>query len=48
MSVGGQPVTSVSRLRARLDDFSAGERVSVGLLRDGRHVTVEATLAAGS
>ncbi|MBU6484140.1 MAG: trypsin-like peptidase domain-containing protein [Betaproteobacteria bacterium] len=48
VSVGGQPVTSVSRLRARLDDFRAGERVSVGLLRDGRQVTVEATLAAGN
>lgn len=44
MSADGQPVTS----GAHLDDFSAGERVSVVLLRDGRHVTVEATLAAGS
>ena len=46
VAVGGQPVTSVSRLQARLDDFDPGARVSLGILRDGRHITVDATLAA--
>lgn len=47
VSVGGQPVTSVSRLQARLDDFDPGARVPLGILRDGQHVTVDATLAPG-
>jgi S1-C subfamily serine protease len=47
-SVGGKPVTSVARLEARLDDFRAGERVRLGILRDGKRLDVETTLAAGS
>jgi S1-C subfamily serine protease len=47
VAIGGMPVTSVPKLQARLDDFRPGDRVSLGLLREGRRMTVEATLAAG-
>jgi S1-C subfamily serine protease len=47
VSVGGKPVTSVARLEARLDDFHVGERVRLGIVRDGKRMEVEATLAAG-
>ena len=47
VSVGGKPVRSVARLEARLDDFRAGERVRLGIVRDGKHLDVETTLAAG-
>jgi len=47
VAIGNQPVTTVARLEARLDDFNPGDRVSLEILRDGRRMTVEATLAAG-
>lgn len=47
VSVGGKAVTSVARLEARLDDFRAGDRVRLGILRNGKRVDVETTLAAG-
>jgi len=47
VTVGDKPVTTVPKLLARLDDFSPGDRVRLGILREGRRVTVEATLAAG-
>jgi S1-C subfamily serine protease len=47
-SVGGKPVTSVARLEARLDDFRAGDRVRLGILRDGKRMDVETVLSAGS
>jgi len=46
-SIGGKPVTSVARLEARLDDFRAGDRVRLGILRDGKRISVDTTLAAG-
>jgi len=46
VSVNGKAVTSVARLDARLDDFRIGERVRVGILRDGKRMDVETTLAA--
>ena len=45
VAVGGQPVASVARLDARLDDFRPGERVRLDIMRDGRRTSVEATLA---
>jgi len=47
VAVGRQPVTTVARLEARLDDFNPGDRVPLEILRDGKRMTVEATLAAG-
>ena len=47
VAVGNQPVTTVARLEARLDDFNPGDRVALEVLRDGKRMTVEATLAAG-
>jgi S1-C subfamily serine protease len=47
VSVGGKAVTSVARLEARLDDFRVGERVQLGIVRDGKRMQVETTLAAG-
>jgi S1-C subfamily serine protease len=47
VAVGDQPVTSVARLEARLDDFRPGDRVRLDVLRGGRRTRVETTLAAG-
>ena len=47
VSVGGKPVTSVARFEARLDDFRIGERVRLGIVRNGKRIEVETTLAAG-
>lgn len=46
VSVDGKPVTTPSRLQARLDDFRPGERVRLGVLRDGKEITVMAVLTA--
>jgi len=47
VAVGGRSVASVSKLQARLDDFRPGDRVKLEILRGGRRMSVEATLAAG-
>jgi len=47
LAIGGKPVTSVPKLQARLDDFRPGDRVKLEILRGGRRMSVEATLAAG-
>jgi S1-C subfamily serine protease len=48
LSVAGQPVDSVPRLLARLDDHRVGDEVALGLLREGRKIEVKAALEAGS
>jgi S1-C subfamily serine protease len=48
VAVGDKPVASVARLLSRLDDFNPGDRVRLGILRDGKRITVEVTLGAGS
>ena len=48
VSVNDKPVKSTADLEARLDDFNPGDRVRLGVLRDGKRIRVEATLAAGS
>jgi S1-C subfamily serine protease len=47
VSLGDKPVPSVPKLLARLDDFKPGDRVKLGVLRDGKRVSVDVTLAAG-
>ncbi len=47
VSVNDRPVTSIARLQARLDDFRPGDRVRLGVLRDGQRMTVDVVLAAG-
>jgi S1-C subfamily serine protease len=47
VAIGEKPVASVPRLQARLDDFNPGDKVRVGILRDGKRMTVDVTLAAG-
>jgi S1-C subfamily serine protease len=47
LDVGGKPVDTPGKLQARLDDFKPGDRVKLGILRNGKRTTVEATLAAG-
>ncbi|HJU24341.1 MAG TPA: trypsin-like peptidase domain-containing protein [Casimicrobiaceae bacterium] len=47
VSVDGKPVTSVPRLEARLDDFRIGDRVRLGILRNGKRLEAEATLGSG-
>ncbi|HEU5479719.1 MAG TPA: trypsin-like peptidase domain-containing protein [Candidatus Tumulicola sp.] len=46
VSVGGKPVTTPSRLQARLDDFNPGDHVRLGVLRNGKEIAVTVTLAA--
>jgi S1-C subfamily serine protease len=46
IAVAGKPVDSVARLLARLDDFSVGDVVQIGLLRGGQRHTVTVTLQA--
>jgi S1-C subfamily serine protease len=48
VAVGDKPVANVSRLQSRLDDFNPGDRVRLRILRDGKPMAVELTLAAGS
>ena len=48
LSVAGQPVDSVPRLLARLDDRRVGDEVALGLLREGHKIEVKAVLEAGS
>jgi len=45
VAVGERPVTSVARLEARLDDLNAGDRVRLQVLRDGKRIAVDVTLA---
>jgi len=47
VAVNERPVASVAKLLARLDDFAAGDKVRLTVLREGRRVNVEVTLAAG-
>jgi S1-C subfamily serine protease len=47
VAVDDKPVASVSRLQARLDDFNPGDKIRLGVLREGKRTTVEATLAPG-
>ncbi|MES2948352.1 MAG: trypsin-like peptidase domain-containing protein [Pseudomonadota bacterium] len=45
-AVDGKPVASVGQLAARLDDFKAGDKIKLTLLRQGRSATVEVVLQA--
>jgi S1-C subfamily serine protease len=47
VSIEGKPVASVARLESRLDDFAPGDKVSVGVLREGQRIFIEATLVPG-
>jgi len=47
VAIGDKPVSSAYRFQARLDDFSPGDRVRLGILREGKPATVDVTLAAG-
>jgi S1-C subfamily serine protease len=47
VDIDGKAVTSVPRLEARLDDFRIGQRVTLGVLREGKRISVEATLGGG-
>jgi S1-C subfamily serine protease len=46
VAVDDRPVPSPQRLRARLDDFAPGDRVRLGILRDGKRITLDVTLDA--
>jgi S1-C subfamily serine protease len=48
LSVAGQPVDSVPRLLARLDDYRVGNEVALAILREGRKIEVKAMLEAGN
>jgi len=47
VAVNGQPVDSVGKLLARLDDFQVGDTVKVSVLREGRKLEVPVNLQPG-
>lgn len=47
-AVDGKPVDTVSRLLARLDDFSVGDTVKITVLRDGRALEFSVALQPGT
>lgn len=47
VAIGKKPVSSVPRREAHLDDFNPGDTVRLGILRDGKRLTVDVTLVAG-
>jgi len=47
VAVNGQPVDSVSKLLARLDDFQVGDTVKVSVLREGKKLEVPVSLQPG-
>jgi S1-C subfamily serine protease len=47
VSIEGKPVSSVARLEARLDDFAPGDKISVGILREGKQILVDTILVPG-
>jgi S1-C subfamily serine protease len=47
VSVAGKPVRSVAELFARLDDHAVGEVVAIGILREGKPLSLNVTLQAG-
>jgi S1-C subfamily serine protease len=46
-AIEGKPVSSVSELAARLDDFRLGDRVSLAVMREGKLRKVQVILQAG-
>jgi S1-C subfamily serine protease len=46
-AIEGKPVSSVSELAARLDDFRVGDRVSLAVMREGKLRKVQVILQAG-
>lgn len=47
VAVDDKPVSTVPKLQARLDDFNPGDKVRLGILREGKRINVDVTLAAG-
>jgi serine protease Do len=45
-SINSQAVTSVGDLRTQLSQFQAGDKIAVDVLRDGKTLTLEVTLAS--
>ena len=46
VAIDDKPVTSARRLQSRLDDFSPGDKIKLGVLRDGKRTNVDVTLDA--
>jgi S1-C subfamily serine protease len=47
VAINGTPVATAGKLLARVDDFAAGDKVKLTVLRDGHELVVEVVLAAG-
>jgi S1-C subfamily serine protease len=47
LAINDLPVASVGKLLARLDDFAAGDKVKLTVLREGRELKVDVVLAVG-
>ncbi|WP_050417577.1 trypsin-like peptidase domain-containing protein [Azoarcus sp. CIB] len=48
VSLDGQAVSSVAKLTARLDDHRVGDTVKLGVLREGKEVSLSVTLQPGN
>jgi S1-C subfamily serine protease len=47
VSINDKPVPNIAKLQARLDDFNPGDKIRLGVLRDGKRISIEVTLVAG-
>jgi S1-C subfamily serine protease len=47
VSINDKSVPNIAKLQARLDDFNPGEKIRLGVLRDGKRMSIEVTLIAG-
>jgi S1-C subfamily serine protease len=47
VSINDKPVPNIAKLQARLDDFNPGDRIRLGVLRDGKRISIEVPLIAG-
>jgi len=47
VAINDKPIASSLRLQSRLDDFKAGDKLRLAVLRDGKRINVDVTLAGG-
>lgn len=48
VAINDKPITSSLRLQSRLDDFKAGDKLRLTVLRDSKRINVDVTLAGGA
>ena len=45
--INDKPVPNIAKLQARLDDFNPGDKIRLGVLRDGERIAIQVTLNSG-